>query len=192
MPTVGFTVVVKRLHLRPNRSAEGVVYHLERFYQRFHTVAPGNRARVVLAALNAYVPVRFAFLDRLGERIDPGLFQSMVVKRIDGAVFKLDRRDVYGGPGCFRAESVPADPRPPPKALDYRIQSVTVGGNNVVNRAQQAFTPLRERDVKVRLLFYAARVSARDRLFGFGVGTGIKLVFPDGTVDHVAFGNGHR
>ena len=161
VPTVGFTVVVKRLHLRPNRSADGVVYHLERFYQRFHTVAPGNRARVVLAALNAYVPVRFAFLDRLGERIDPGLFQSMVVKRIDGAVFKLDRRDVYGGAELFRASRVvPLTGGLLSKALDYRIQSVTVGGNNVVNRAQQAFTPLRERCESAPAVLRRTRVRA--------------------------------
>jgi len=192
IPTVGFTVVVNKLHLRPNRSADGVVYRLERFYQRFHTVGPGNRARVVLAALNAYVPVRFEFLDRLGERVDPGLFQSMVVKRIDGAVFKLDRSDVYTGAKMFRASRVvPLTGGLWSKALEYRIQSVLVGGNNVVNRAQQAFTPLRQRSVNVRLLFYSATVSARDRLFGFGVGSGIRLVFPDGTVNHVSFGNGH-
>ena len=193
IPTVGFTVVVNKLHLRPNRSADGVIYRLERFYQRFHTVGPGNRARVVLAALNAYVPVRFAFLDRFGERIDPGLFQSMVVKRIDGAVFKLDRNDAYVGAKMFRASRVvPLTGGLVSKALGYRIQSVVVGGNNVVNRAQQAFTPLRTRDVRVRLLFYSARVSARDRLFGFGLGSGIRLVFPDGTTEHVSFADGHR
>jgi hypothetical protein len=78
------------------------------------------------------------------------------------------------------------------KALDYRIQSVMIGGNNVVNRAQQAFTPLTRRTMKVRVLFYSAKISASDRLFGFGIGSGIKLVFPDGAVQNVSFGNGHK
>ena len=78
------------------------------------------------------------------------------------------------------------------KQLDYRIQSVLVGGNNVVNRAQQAFTPLHKHHVSVRLLFYSARVSARDALFGFGIGSGILLEYPDGRVQHHAFPDGHR
>jgi hypothetical protein len=147
----------------------------------------------VLAALNAYVPVRFQLLDRFGQPVDPGLFQSMTLKRIDGAVFTLDRRQLYGGPVMFRASRVvPLTGGLVSKALDYRIQSVMIGGNNVVNRAQQAFTPLTRRTMKVRVLFYSAKISASDRLFGFGIGSGIKLVFPDGAVQNVSFGNGHK
>jgi hypothetical protein len=193
VPSIGLAAVVKRLHLHESVSKGGVVYKLERLYQRFHTIEPGTQGRVVLAALNAYVPVRFQLLDRFGQPVDPGLFQSMTLKRIDGAVFTLDRRQLYGGPVMFRASRVvPLTGGLVSKALDYRIQSVMIGGNNVVNRAQQAFTPLTRRTMKVRVLFYSAKISASDRLFGFGIGSGIKLVFPDGAVQNVSFGNGHK
>src|SRR5439155_18323935 len=60
IPKVGFAAIVLRLRMLPSRRADGVVYRLERVYQRFHRIAPRNTARVILAAIDAYVPVRFS------------------------------------------------------------------------------------------------------------------------------------
>jgi hypothetical protein len=69
----------------------------------------------------------------------------------------------------------------------YRVQAVTIDGNNLVNRAQQAFLPATNASVKLKLLFYSARFAAQDRLFRFSIGSGIKLEFPNHRVRRYKF-----
>jgi hypothetical protein len=70
------------------------------------------------------------------------------------------------------------------KHILYRLESVTVHGTNVVNRAQQSFLPAKTRNVQITLLFYRASFTARDAFFGQPAGDRIKLTFPDGTVEY--------
>jgi Glycosyl hydrolase family 99 len=68
------------------------------------------------------------------------------------------------------------------KAIKYAVDSVTVDGANVVNRSQQKFVPAQSADLnlKVRLLFNVARFTARDAIFHFPVGSGVRLKYPNG------------
>jgi len=66
------------------------------------------------------------------------------------------------------------------KHLLYRVQAVTIDGNNLVNRAQQAFLPAETPKVTLRLLFYSAKFIARDRIFRFPIGSSITLEYPNG------------
>jgi hypothetical protein len=64
--------------------------------------------------------------------------------------------------------------------LQYSVESVMINGTNVVNRFQQRFY-LKPNDIwRIQLLLYSARIRAKDAFFGFPVGTGILLSFPDG------------
>ncbi len=74
-------------------------------------------------------------------------------------------------------------------AVSYRIESVTRSGANVVHRGQQQFFPSRSQKVEVALLLFNVRFSARDALLGTGTGSSVALEFPDGHVDHLAFGS---
>jgi hypothetical protein len=74
------------------------------------------------------------------------------------------------------------------KAISYAVDSVTVDGTNVVNRSQQHFVPAQSRRLDVRLLFNVARFSARDAIFHFPVGSGVRLRYPNGRTRVERFG----
>jgi glycosyl hydrolase family 99 len=62
----------------------------------------------------------------------------------------------------------------------YSVRSVVVDGTNVVRQAQQRFYPTRTRHFRIRLLLYSAKISSRDRLFNFPIGSSLVLTYPDG------------
>jgi len=66
--------------------------------------------------------------------------------------------------------------------IEYAVESVDVGGGNVVHRAQRRFTPIDTRVLKVPLLLYALRFTSADALFGNPVGSSVSLRYPDGHV----------
>jgi hypothetical protein len=76
------------------------------------------------------------------------------------------------------------------RRVSFAVQEVRARGTNVVNRAQQRFVPARDRDVAVRVLFFEARLHARDALLGHAAGTAVTLRFPDGHTERVALGRG--
>lgn len=71
--------------------------------------------------------------------------------------------------------------------IRYQIDSVVVDGTNVVNRSQLRFIPTQSRDWQIQLLFYSAHFEARDAFFGFPIGSGIELVYPDGHAEQHSF-----
>ena len=75
------------------------------------------------------------------------------------------------------------------KNISYAVDSVTVDGANVVNRSQQKFVPAQSRDLNVRLLFNTARFTARDAIFHFPVGSGVRVKYPDGHIEVEQFHN---
>lgn len=62
----------------------------------------------------------------------------------------------------------------------YAVESVIVDGSNVVNQAEQRFTPSTQREWPLRLMFYSVDFRARDAFFGFPLGNRIRLEYPDG------------
>ncbi len=196
-PSLGFELITQGLRLAPNLRPGGISYRLERLYIRFRqraVVVGGESVRgVIRAAVDAYVPVRFAFLERTGNPVSPSTIRAMTIKRSDGAVFTLTREQLLSRRALRMQASrvVPLSGGLVSKPLGYRIQSVLVGGNNVVNRSQQGFTPLHNRRVDVKLLFYSLKVKATDRLFGVGIGSGFTLVLPNGALRTESFGSGH-
>lgn len=180
--------MLRRLRLLRTPREGGVEYRISRY-----TAFSSGRGRLIVrATMDTFVPVRFGFTDRSGRPIDPGRLDSMTIKRSDGAVVSLGRKQLSGPVTVQASRVVRLGGRFHSKDLAFRIQSVLIGGNNVVNEAQQAFTPLRTRDVGVELLFYSLRVSARDRIFGYGIGSGIELQYPDGRVERHGFADGHE
>jgi hypothetical protein len=64
---------------------------------------------------------------------------------------------------------------------------VVIDGSNVVSQAQQRYF-VNPNDVwPVKLLLYKATFNARDALFGFPLGTGIRMEYPDGDVQTYTF-----
>ena len=73
------------------------------------------------------------------------------------------------------------------KKISYVLESVMIDGSNVVNRGQQRFLVNRE-GWNLKLLLYDARFQAVDALFGFPLGTGVTLEYPDGHTKLLRFG----
>ncbi len=69
----------------------------------------------------------------------------------------------------------------------YSVISVMIDGSNVVSQAQQRYY-VHPNDVwPVKLLLYSARFTAHDALFGFPIGSGIHMEYPDGDVQSFSF-----
>ncbi len=62
----------------------------------------------------------------------------------------------------------------------YAVESVIVDGSNVVNQAQQRFTPSLQQEWPIQLMFYSVHFRAQDAFFGFPLGTQVRLQYPDG------------
>ena len=58
--------------------------------------------------------------------------------------------------------------------MHYAAERVLVAGSNVVNRGQQRF-PAQTRVIELRLLLFQVRVTVRDALLGFPIGSAIRL-----------------
>jgi len=73
----------------------------------------------------------------------------------------------------------------------YSVRRVMIGGTNVVREAKYRFYPRWVRGrVKIRLLLYSLRIQSSDKLFGFGVGSGLRLTYPNGHARVVRFEHG--
>ena len=71
------------------------------------------------------------------------------------------------------------------KDIDYSVESACVAGSSVVNRAQHSFTPSKELEWDIPLLFYKAHVTSKDAFFGYSIGSHVNLKYPDGTVTQI-------
>jgi hypothetical protein len=76
------------------------------------------------------------------------------------------------------------------KAIEYAVQSVDVGGGNVVHRAQWRFKPVRKPTLTVPLLLYSLRFTSADALFGTPLGSTLSLRYPDGRVEQLPLHDG--
>jgi hypothetical protein len=165
------------LKLLPNRRPDGSYFRLERWY------TPTRKRNAVYAAIDLYRPVRFSLVSRTGRPISVALVDSFQMKRIDGELLNLTGSQLQQPVILQASRVVPLNTGLVSKNLLYRIQRVSIGGNNLVHRAQQFFLPSESVDFKLRLLFYSVRFEAQDILFGFSIGSSIRLVYPNGRVE---------
>jgi hypothetical protein len=173
------------LKLLPNRRPDGSYFQLERWYTATRT------HNAVFAAIDLYRPVHFSLVSRTGQPISVALVDSFTMKRIDGEVINLTGRQLERPVVLQASRVVPLSTELVSKCLLYRIQRVSIGGNNLVHQAQQFFLPSKSVNVKLRLLIYSVRFESRDIFFGFSIGSGIRLIYPNGRVEvHQFHGHG--
>lgn len=142
----------------------------------------GVRDHDVVATFNLSHQVRFHFVDLQGATVDPNLVSSLTLKSSTGVVntFKADQ---LGRAQMLQTSAVaPAPKGRSNKPLSYTVESVVVNGANVVHRSQQHFLPDEQRDLTIKLLFYAIRFESRDAFFGFPVGLAVRIEYPDGSI----------
>jgi len=76
------------------------------------------------------------------------------------------------------------------KPIEYSVEAAYIDGMNVVNRAQQRFAPARRRTLPISMLFYSARFTVKDALFGFPIGKSVRVMYPNGGVRKVPLERG--
>jgi hypothetical protein len=133
----------------------------------------------LIAGLDVARPVAFEFDSPAGEviaseRVDVVEFRSSI-----GSVHHLQG----AGPHWLPAERVlNRDAGLESVPIVYALQRLEIDGSNVVNRGQQRFTAEPGTlSWQIDTLLYSAEILGRDALFGFPVGTGIILEYPDGS-----------
>ena len=147
-------------------------------------IAPGVRARFDrwyrdgrIAALEVDYRVDTGFVDLEGNRIDPDVVSSVTLAGSNGR-----RRSFAGGtPQWLQGNRVvPETGGRQSTDVSYAAEKVLVGGSTVVRRGQQRFFPADGRSVQLRLLLFSARFVVRDALFGFPIGSAVRLKYPSG------------
>jgi hypothetical protein len=149
--------------------SHGVRAGLDHWYPRQGTVAVAFFHRV-----------RPRFIDLQGKEVNPRSVQEIVMKAVRGGeyTFKGDEARwvqvsrVVQKVGRFRS-----------KSLQYNIEKAVVKGSNVVNAGQQRVRPAKTPVFPIQLLLYSARFKTRDAFFGFPIGSGVRLEYPNGRVE---------
>ncbi|HYN50469.1 MAG TPA: alkaline phosphatase family protein, partial [Thermoleophilaceae bacterium] len=157
-------------------------------------IAPGIRARLDrwysgrrIAAVKLYYRLKPTFVDLSGRRVDPRVVTSVVLRGSQGRryLFEGDRPHWLQG-----NRVVPESHGRRSTAVFYSAEKALVGGSSVVHRGQQRFFPAKTRRMELRLLLFAARVTVRDALLGFPIGSAVRLEYPDGRRQRHALGPG--
>jgi phospholipase C len=155
-------------------------------------IAPGVRARFDrwysgrrIAALNLYHRVGISFVDLDANVVAPSAVTSVTLRGSDGS------RHVLAGARRVWLQGnrvVPESQGRTSTRLYYSADKVLVAGSNVVHRGQQRFFPAASPKMQLRLLLFAVRVTVRDALLGFPIGSAVRLEYPDGREQREALG----
>jgi hypothetical protein len=139
-----------------------------------------RRDYVVTAAFDIDYRVSMSFVDLEGDPVDYGKISSVALKDATGVIHRFTGEQLKGPVWLWGTRVVSLQSGPFAKPIYYTVQSVIVGGANVVNQAQQRSEPHKDPALKVELLFYSATFVGRDAVFGFPVGSAVRLRYPDG------------
>lgn len=136
------------------------------------------------AGFALYHRVNQRFVDLNGGEIDSSRIDTLTLKSSFGSVHTFED----GGPQWLqanriarRANGLEVTP------VQYSVESVIIDGANVVNRYQQRFVLEPEDTWTIELLLYYARVTAKDAIFGFPLGEGITVEYPNTYVESLDF-----
>jgi hypothetical protein len=135
---------------------------------------------VVTAAFDVDYRTSLSFVDLGDGLVDHGKVSKVEVRDATGVLHQFTGQQLRKPVWLWGTRVVSLQSGAFAKPIYYTVQSVTVGGANVVNQAQQRYEPQKDATFKVRLLFYSATFEARDAVFGFPVGSAVRLRYPDG------------
>ena len=128
------------------------------------------------------------FVDLDYQPVDSSRITSITYKGSNGATFTFDDTGPHWLPAgrIIRLNNGLQETK-----ILYSVMSVVIDGANVVSQAQQRFY-VHENDLwNLQVLLYAVRFTANDALFGFPIGNGILMEYPDGEVQTYTFDPEH-
>ena len=131
-------------------------------------------------------PITYNFVDLSGEPVDAAEVSSLHIRTSTGEQITLTSDATP-----WLTSTRIARRRTGLEATNvlYSIESVMIDGTNVVNRYQQRFLVQANDLWTIEVLLYSASVRAADAFFGFPVGTGVSLEYPDGHLQTLPFGS---
>lgn len=148
-----------------------------------HLQLPSERS--IEVGFNVSYRVQPAFVDLAGHPVDPGRITTFTLKNSVGGLSTFDN----GQPQWLQANRVLRRLQGIEEVkILYSVESVIVDKSNIVNQSQQRFYVGPDGVWPIHLLLFATRFSARDTLFGFPIGAGVRLEYPDGRVQEIPFG----
>jgi hypothetical protein len=139
-----------------------------------------ERDIVVTAGFDVDYRTSMSFTNLENDPVDHAKVSSVEVKDATGVFHRFTGEQLRRPVWLWGTRVVMLQSGPFAKPIYYTVQRVTVGGANVVNEAQQRYEPEKVAALKVQLLFYRATFEARDAVFGFRVGSAVRLRYPDG------------
>jgi hypothetical protein len=153
---------------------------LSESFQPTRTIHLPTKSPVVQVGLDVYMLVGQKFLAPDGSPVDPQRITQFSIRSIQGDNFTF--KD--GTPRWIPASRVTRRRSGGLEPVDllYTVTSVMVDGSNVVNKAQQQFFAKPNDIWHISLLFYSMQVHSKDALFGFPVGTDLRLELPNGQI----------
>jgi hypothetical protein len=143
-----------------------------------------RRDMVVTAGFDIDYRTSMSFVDLENDPVDHAKVSSVEVKDATGVFHRFTGEQLKRPVWLWGTRVVTLQSGPFAKPIYYTVQRVTVGGANVVNEAQQRYEPDKVAALQVQLLFYPATFEARDAIFGFRVGSAVRLRYPDGHHGH--------
>jgi len=128
------------------------------------------------------------FVDLDHKPVDSSRISSITYKGSNGATFTFEETGPHWLPAgrIIRLNNGLQETK-----ILYSVMSVVIDGANVVSQAQQRFY-VHENDLwTLQVLLYAVNFTARDALFGFPIGNGIHMEYPDGEIESHSFDPEH-
>ncbi len=148
----------------------------------FHDVnVPGSGP--IEMGFNLSYQVRQVFVDLQGRPVDPKRISSMTFKRSDGVIYDFNNGDPRWLASNYLVRRLDGLDQSP---FLYSLLSVIVNGTNVVSEQQQRFTAAPNDTWSIQLLLFSANLKAHDMMFGFPLGSSVRLVYPDGMKEDIS------
>ncbi|GBD21383.1 hypothetical protein HRbin28_01832 [bacterium HR28] len=184
-----YQIEVSRTIITPEQTARFSRWNDDWFSPLRTVIIPKHRH--LQAGYDVETAISYRFIDLDGQPVDPRRIERVVLKSSIGEVRELvpDSAQMTVGP-IKASRAIPTVAGLTASSVQWSIEAVYVRGTNVVNRKQQRFYPIDERDWTITLLLYTATFSVRDIFFGLPVGQTVRLTYPDGSNELVPLQDG--
>ncbi len=145
-------------------------------------------SRQLTAGFDVDYRVNYRFLDLTQQPVDASRVTSVTLTNSLGEEATLTDNQ----PAWLRGSRVVRRTRGLEESrILYSVKSVMMDGSSVVNQYEQRFYPEQGLQLPITVSLFSMHISTRDALFGFSVGSAVRLQRPDGRTDRLPFGPNH-
>ncbi len=183
-----------RIHiLRPLSHPPGTTVRFSRWLDgialadRRISISPGTNVQQAGFAVSHPITVRFA-----DSRGGPVALSNVTRLTIDSSLGERFTFSPAAPPRSLAVDRIVRDPAGlVPLAIRYSVRDVIIDGANVVYGGSQNFFVRRSRAWTVKILLFPLQIKVQDALFGFPIGSAVRLTLPNGSGRIVPLGTDH-